>query len=132
MTKKILIAEDNQDILLILDMILNDAGYTVEPLPDGKGIVDRKNDWPDLFILDKELPYIDGLALCKYLRVNEATRDIPIIMISAYHKLRPKAEQAGVNDFIEKPFDVKTLLQKIEKYIHRDENGPVLVKSVIH
>src|SRR5687768_10818851 len=104
MTKKILIAEDDQDILFILDMILKDAGYKVESLPDGRGIFERKKDWPDLFILDKDMPVIDGLAICRYLKLNPATKDIPIIMISAFHFLKGRAKKAGVNDFIEKPF----------------------------
>jgi DNA-binding response OmpR family regulator len=115
--KRIVIAEDDQDILFILDMILNDAGYNVEPLNDGTAIVDRKSNWPDLFILDKDMPRIDGLALCKYLRLNQQTKDIPIIMISAYHKLKSKAEEVGVNDFIEKPFELRRLLETVNKYI---------------
>ena len=102
-----MIAEDDQDILLILNMILNDAGYSVEPLPDGRSIVDRKKDWPDLFILDKDMPVIDGLAICRYLKLNAATKDIPIIMISAFHYLKGRAKQAGVNEFIEKYLDFK-------------------------
>jgi CheY-like chemotaxis protein len=118
MTKKILIAEDDADIRFILDMILNDAGYNVEPLSEGTSIVTREKDWPDLFILDKEMPVIDGLALCKYLKLKDETKDIPVIMISAYHKLKKKAKEAGVDDFIEKPFELKDLLRTIDKYIH--------------
>jgi CheY-like chemotaxis protein len=115
--KKIFVAEDDQDILFILDMILHDAGYQVEPLQDGASIVDGKKEWPDLFILDKDMPKIDGLAICKFLRLNEQTKDIPIIMMSAYHKLREKAREAGVNEFIEKPFELKTLLSTVGKYV---------------
>jgi DNA-binding response OmpR family regulator len=117
MTKKILIAEDDPDILFILDMILNDAGYKVETLAEGSSIVGNRKEWPDLFILDKEMPVIDGLAICKYLKLRKETKDIPIIMISAYHKLKKKAREAGVDDFIEKPFELKNLLRTIEKYI---------------
>lgn len=115
--KKILVAEDDKDILFILDMILNDAGYQVVPMSDGAAIVNGYNEWPDLFILDKDMPKIDGLALCKYLRLNEYTKNIPIIMISAYHKLKKKAAQAGVNDFLEKPFEIKALLETVGKYV---------------
>jgi DNA-binding response OmpR family regulator len=115
--KKIIVAEDDKDILFILDMILHDAGYEVEPLSDGSSIVTREKEWPDLFILDKDMPKIDGLAICKYLRLNERTKNTPIIMISAYHKLKNKAKEAGVNDFLEKPFDIRTLLQTVGKYV---------------
>jgi CheY-like chemotaxis protein len=115
--KKIIVAEDDQDILFILNMILHDAGYQVETLKDGASIVAGKNEWPDLFILDKDMPKIDGLAICKYLRLNQQTKDIPIIMMSAYHKMKEKAKQAGVNEFIEKPFELKTLLTTVDKYV---------------
>jgi DNA-binding response OmpR family regulator len=117
MRKKILLAEDDADIRFILNLILNDAGYSVEPLSEGNTIVEGKHEWPDLFILDKALPTIDGFAICKYLKVKEETRNIPIIMISSYHKLRSKAREIGVDDFIEKPFDLKDLLKVVDKHI---------------
>ena len=117
MRKKILIAEDDKDILFILDMILKDAGFKVESLAEGNSIVGRKSDWPDLFILDKHMPTIDGIALCKHLKLQEETKDIPIIMISSYHKLKRKAKEAGVDDFLEKPFDIQDLLSTINKYV---------------
>jgi CheY-like chemotaxis protein len=123
MAKKILIAEDDKDILFILDMILNDAGYTVEPLLEGSSLVQRKKDWPDLFILDKHMPTIDGLALCKFLKLKEETKDIPIIMISSYHKLKKKAKEAGVDDFLEKPFHLKDLLRTVGKYVNLTQNS---------
>jgi DNA-binding response OmpR family regulator len=118
MVKKILLAEDDPDIRLILHMVLEQAGYSVETLPTGNGIVEGRDDWPDLFILDKSLPTIDGFALCKFLKIKKETRDIPIIMISSYHKLRSKATEIGVDDFLEKPFDLSVLLQQVDKHIH--------------
>jgi DNA-binding response OmpR family regulator len=115
--KKIIVAEDDQDILFILDMILNDAGYQVEAFSDGVAIMAGHSEVPDLFILDKDMPSIDGLSLCKHLRSQRDTKDTPIIMISAFHYLRRTAKHAGVNEFIEKPFEVKLLLNTIRKYI---------------
>jgi len=119
MVKKILLAEDDPDIRFILNTVLNEAGYKVEPLSSGNAIVEGKHDWPDLFILDKSLPLIDGLALCKFLRIKEETKNIPIIMISSYHKLKTKAVEVGVDDFIEKPFDLKLLLRLVDKHMNR-------------
>jgi DNA-binding response OmpR family regulator len=116
MVKKILLAEDDPDIRFILSMVLHEAGYEVEPLPAGNTIVEGKHRWPDLFILDKALPLIDGLAICKYLKIKKETKDIPIIMISSYHKLKYKAREVGVADFIEKPFDLKRLLEVVRKH----------------
>lgn len=118
MAKKILIAEDDKDILFILNMILKDAGYKVEPLPDGVSIVQDRKEWPDLFILDKDIPAIDGLAICKYLKLKDETKNIPIIMISCFHYLKNKAMAAGVDEFIEKPFEMKNLLRVVDKYLN--------------
>lgn len=118
--KRILIAEDDPDTLFMLETILNRAGYNVESLSAGSSLVEGKNDWPDLFILDKGMPLIDGIALCKYLRIKKATRNIPIIMISANHKLRQKAMAAGATEFIEKPFDAKQLLYVMENIFNYD------------
>ena len=119
MVKKILLAEDDPDIRFILNLVLQDAGYSVEPLPNGSEIVERKHEWPDLFILDKALPTIDGLAICKYLKIHHDTKNIPIIMISSYHKLKSRAKEIGVDDFIEKPFDLKQLLTVVDKHLNR-------------
>ena len=54
------------DILYILTLLLKQAGYNVQSIPEGASIVERKVDLPDLFILDKDMPLIDGLALCTY------------------------------------------------------------------
>jgi DNA-binding response OmpR family regulator len=119
MAKKIIIAEDNEDILFILDMILHEAGYSVEVMPEGSAIIERESDWPDLFILDKHMPVIDGLEICKYLKRKEETKDIPIIMISSYHNLKQEAAELGVDDFIEKPFNLKDLLHTVRQCIEK-------------
>jgi DNA-binding response OmpR family regulator len=122
--KKILLAEDDADIRFIISIVLNDAGYDVETLFDGQTILAGSHESPDLFILDKALPTIDGLALCKYLKSNEKTKGIPIIMISCYHEFKRKAKLSGVDDFIEKPFDLSVLRTKVDKNIKRRARRP--------
>ncbi len=124
MVKKILLAENDPDIRFILNHVLEVAGYQVEPLPAGETIVERKQEWPDLFILDQSLPVIDGLALCKYLKIKEETKNIPIIMMSSYHKARSKARKIGVDDFLEKPFDLERLLKLVEKHTGKIHSVP--------
>ena len=121
--KKIVLAEDDPDIRYILNLALSQAGYEVEALCDGNSIVEEGRNSPDLFILDKALPTIDGLAICKYLRVNARTRNIPIIMISCYHEIRNKAKKLGVNDFVEKPFDLNVLLEMVDRTIKEQEEN---------
>lgn len=117
MIKKILVAEDDEDIRLILTMILTEAGYHVEALSTGTSILAGRNEWPNLFILDKALPDTDGFAICRYLKLQSETRDIPIIMISSYHQLKNKARRLGVADFLEKPFNIKELLHIVGKHL---------------
>ena len=59
-------------------------GYTVEIFPDGKGIFTGNVQLPDLFILGRNLPTIDGIAICKYLKIQPLTKHLPVIMISAH------------------------------------------------
>lgn len=115
--KTILVAENDPDIRYVLTLLLNQAGYQVQTIAEGSSIVEKKVDLPDLFILDKDMPLIDGLALCKYLKLKEETKNIPVIMISAYHDLKGRAKEIGVDEFLEKPFDLKHLLNLIDKCI---------------
>lgn len=101
----------------LLNMALRGAGYEVEQMTSGTSLLEKKVAWPDLVILDKALPNVDGITICKWLRLQEETKGIPIVMISCNHNLKQKAKEAGVNDFIEKPFDLKELLEVIEKNI---------------
>ena len=119
MVKKILLAEDDADIRFIVNLVLEDAGYQVEQIATGQDIVEGKHPVPDLFILDKALPLIDGFAICKYLKIKEETKDVPIIMISSYHGLGEKARDLGVDEFVEKPFDVKQLVSLVDKHMQK-------------
>lgn len=92
--RRILIVANDPDMLFVLDRVLNTAGYTVESCRVGSGIIESKHTWPDLFILDKDLPTIDGIAISKFLRIHRATKRIPIIMISNY-EIECKARLAG-------------------------------------
>lgn len=125
MVKRILLAEHDPDIRFILQLVLNEAGYQVVPLSTGQTIVEGKHEWPDLFILDRSLPVVDGLTLSKFLKVKEETRDIPIIMISSYYNLKSRAREAGVDDFIEKPFDLQSLLSLVKKHTAGRDQKPL-------
>lgn len=118
MAKKILITEDDSDIRYILNLALKRAGYEVELLPLTDTLIDpNKHNWPDLFIVDNVFPTVDGLRVCKFLKGNNETKDIPIIMMSTDHRLKTQAEEIGVDDFIDKPFDLKDLLAFVKKNV---------------
>ena len=116
---KILLAADDQDLRFMLHQMLSNAGYEVESLNEGSDIVNGRVGWPDIFILDQQISKIDGIALSKYLKINKETKDIPIIMISAYPESRSKAKRVGVSDFLQKPFDLKDLLHLIARYANQ-------------
>lgn len=115
MKKKILLADDDSDTLLLLNKILVGKGYDVQCLNNAAAIVNGDvRQWPDVFILDKDMKMIDGIAICKFLRLHKTARSIPIIMISG-HDCRKRATAAGVDCYIDKPLDVHELLEAVDR-----------------
>ncbi|HRP57034.1 response regulator [Agriterribacter sp.] len=119
MAKKILVADDDPGIQDIFKLILESAGYTVEVISNGEDILRDNYTIPDLFLLDKRLSGIDGLDVCIYLKNQENTSHIPIVMISANPGIGALSQDAGADDFIEKPFDVPHFLEMIEKHLNK-------------
>jgi CheY-like chemotaxis protein len=116
MKKRIYIAEDDPDLLLTMNAMLEDAGYEVSTLECGLPLMEDNVSTADLYILDKRIPDVDGLEICKHLRANDTTRGIPVILISASRNFGNKAFEAGVNDILEKPFHMKDLLRMVARY----------------
>jgi CheY-like chemotaxis protein len=114
--KKIFVAEDDPEVRETLSIMLEDAGYQVRATACGTPILEGSFSRVDLFILDKLMPDIDGLEICRHLRAQSATKDIPVIMISAKAKSGNEALHAGANDYIEKPFEMHYLLNVVSKY----------------
>jgi DNA-binding response OmpR family regulator len=117
MQKKITIVEDDPDILFTLSVMLTNAGYSVEQLSTGATIMDDTCECPDLFILDKRMPDMDGLDVCRHIRETAISTATPVIIISASPRFGPQAIRAGANDFLEKPFQMKTLLAMVKRYL---------------
>ena len=117
--KKIFLAEDDPDTAFALSSILEDAGYHVKVSSSGNAIIKGNFSWVDLFILDKRMPDIDGLEICRHLRAQAATRDIPVIMISADARNGDEALDAGASDYIEKPFHMHYLVNLVKRYTAR-------------
>lgn len=115
--KKIIVVDDDLGILDCLDIILSRAGYSVAVYADAAPILNGDFGLPDIFILDKQLQDADGLDVCRFLKTQESTSSIPVIMISANLHINPAAKKAGANDFLEKPFRMKELLTMVNKYI---------------
>lgn len=114
--RKILAVDDDGDILEILQLILEDSGYDVDTLSDGRYLFDKINDCvPDLILLDIMLGNLDGRDLCKDVKTKMETRGIPVILLSASHSETDTIHNCGAaNAFISKPFDINELLDVIK------------------
>lgn len=117
MVKRILVADDDPGIQDIFKIILESAGYIVEIVSNGEDLLEDKYIIPDLFLLDKRLSGIDGIDICHHLKSRKATAHIPVIMVSANPGIGILSKKAGADDFIEKPFDIKHLLEMVKTYL---------------
>jgi DNA-binding response OmpR family regulator len=113
MSKKIIVIDDDPGIQDIFRLILQREGFDVQIISNGKDILKNAFTIPDLFILDKQLSGVDGVDICLHLKKQKKTKNIPVIMISASPGIGTLAIEAGADDYLEKPFDIKALLGKI-------------------
>jgi len=116
MFKKILAVDDDNDILDIIRIILEDEGYEVKTLADGKRVFEMiSDDKPDLILLDVMLGGLDGRDICRDLKAHSLFKNIPIVMISASHNLDSFLLMPGSpNDFLAKPFDINHLINMVK------------------
>lgn len=117
MKKKILITDDDEGVQDIFKLIFERAGYDVEIHGEAVSILENKYNHPDLFLLDRQLSGQDGLKVCRFLKSQTGTKDIPVIIVSATPGIGKLAQEAGADDFIEKPFQMKDLLRVVAKWI---------------
>ncbi len=118
--KKILLVEDEVNLREVTEYRLKEAGYEVITAPDGFfaiSLAQREN--PNLILLDLMLPKLDGYAVCRMLRLNESTKNIPIIMLTARTapQDRDRGIEMGANLYLTKPVDIPLLLQKISELL---------------
>jgi DNA-binding response OmpR family regulator len=117
MNRKIIIVEDDAAISDIIRIILTKNGYVVEEYLEGKSVIEYTRSWPDLFLLDKQLTDMDGLDICRHIKQQAETKDIPVIILSATPDLDQLAKEAGADAYIEKPFTAGHLLNTISNCI---------------
>jgi DNA-binding response OmpR family regulator len=111
--KRIVVVEDDPDILNVIDIMLSLKGYNIEALPNGSPIMHGEIAIPDLYILDRMLPDYDGANICSFLKSEETTKEIPVIMISASCTSKNLSLKAGATIFIEKPLRMTTFLNAV-------------------
>lgn len=118
---KVMIADDDPGILDAVEAMLEFGGYEVSSTSNGATVLDLKEDLPDLLLLDIWMSGTDGRDVCRKLKEKELTKDMPIIMISASTELERSAKEAGADDFLEKPFDMEELLNKIGSFLKKED-----------
>jgi DNA-binding response OmpR family regulator len=119
-TKKILVVDDDPDILDALQLTLEDADYqvtTTEKAEYAENLRDTNGGLPDMIILDVLLSGKDGRLICQKLKSQETTRHIPILMISAHPNAQHSVKAVGADAFLAKPFDIDELLAKIDELL---------------
>lgn len=116
MNKKILIADDDADLLEALTMLFRLEGYTVSSSLTGWSIRDIRKHSPALILLDVLLSGQDGRAICREIKSHEDTQKIPVILISSGWDLQESVKDSCADAFREKPFDIPELLQLVKQY----------------
>ncbi len=120
MGKKILIVDDEPNILLSLEFIVQKAGFTVKTATDGQEAIDAINEWiPDLVLLDVNMPKLDGFEVCQMVREDTTKDTTKIVMLTAKGRQveREKGLALGADDYITKPFSNQEVVDKINAFM---------------
>ena len=122
---KVLVADDNKDMLETLDRIFSFYGFEVERATDGNTAVEKaKTTRPDLIVLDGMMPEMDGFEACRILKSHSSTSDIPIVFLTANYtdpEQRVIGLELGADDYMLKPFNSKELVARSKSIIKRAE-----------
>ena len=119
MAKKVLIVDDEPDLLRVVTFRIKKMGYDVLVASDGEEALDKAGkEKPDLLLLDIRLPKLSGPEVCRKIRADKRLKDIPVILFTASTaQLQDKVKEAGASDWLVKPFDLCLLEEKIKKFI---------------
>ncbi|MGZ3776995.1 MAG: response regulator transcription factor [Mucilaginibacter sp.] len=116
--KRILIIEDEQDIVDIATLILEDEGYEVSSLNDFGNFKDRVQDChADLVLLDLNLQGYHGKDICKYIKGNEELKKTSVVLMSANRDIQAIKEEAGADGYISKPFDLRDFISTVKLHL---------------
>ncbi len=120
---KILIVDDDLDILTSMTILLKSKGYEVEGTLNGEETIIRTERFrPDLIIMDVFLSDMNGKDICRKLKDLQETKSIPVILISANEQLENAVKDCGADAFINKPFKIPYLLGEVNGYLQPNLN----------
>lgn len=118
MQRKILVVDDDKDIVEPLTLILESEGFQVGSVTKGSLVYSKIISFkPDLLLLDILMSGSDGRAICKKLKRNKKTKQLIIIMMSAHPNAKKDSEEIGADNFIAKPFETEELFSLLRRYL---------------
>ena len=115
--RSVIIADDDPAIQDAVTIMLEREGFSVSVHPSGALLLEGHFAIPDVLLLDRLLPGIDGLDVCKALKTRPGTAGVPVIMLSASPHIGRMAKEVGADDFLEKPFSKRQLIAKLAEHI---------------
>ncbi|HTN64792.1 MAG TPA: response regulator [Burkholderiaceae bacterium] len=121
MTTRVLITEDEPNIVESLTFILQRAGYQVTSVLDGEAAVRRlRSDPPDIMILDVMLPRLNGFEILKLIKTDPFLKSLPVVILTAKGQAhdRQLAEEIGADAFITKPFSNREIIEQVGRLCH--------------
>jgi len=125
MQKKILVVDDDADLVELISFNLKQAGFSVGTAYNGVDAIKKARTLlPDLIVLDVMMPELDGFAVCEILRRDSTTASLPIMMLTALSSElgRLAGLGSGASDFVTKPFSPRLLVQRIEDLLQKAQN----------
>ena len=127
--KKLLIVDDDKDLLEMVEMALTEQGFNVHTSTEGSSFFSQvENFKPDIVLLDVFLKDADGRELCYQLKTDPAYNNIPVALYSAGHMSNSTIINSGANTFITKPFDIRQLGNKLRAMLTKETNESVTEK----
>lgn len=120
MPKKILVIDDEVELIKAITIRFKASGYEVIPASDGQEGIDKAQEFkPDLILLDIIMPKVDGYEVCKNLKTDPKTKGIPIIVFTAagQRDMEERCMAAGAAAVIKKPFETAELLELVNKFL---------------
>lgn len=132
---RLLIVDDEPDVTELLRYKLEQEGYHCEVLNDPlKFVAIARTFQPDLILLDIMMPQLSGVQLCQIIKADPATKQVPIIFLTARNEAedRIKGLEAGAEDYISKPFDMRELLLRVNKVLVRStqDTAPKAIRQM--
>lgn len=124
---KIVAVDDDPAILELIKINLEIQGHDVKTAPEGiEGFAMVQQEMPDLVLLDVMMPGVDGYTVCQRIRKNDATKDIPVLMLTALGVVDDKVKgfDSGADDYLVKPFEIPELLVRVRALLRRSVGSP--------